>query len=97
MNKDNIIHEPENRRFIIPLDGDTPAELNYAISTGHSGNLTRTVVDFTRTYVPPEHRNKGLAEQLVRRGIAWARDQGWSMEASCSYAAKFLAGPNQKP
>ncbi len=95
MSKDNIIHEPENRRFIIPLGGETPAELNYAIHEDQSGDSSRTLVDFTRTYVPPEHRNKGLAEQLVRRGIAWARDQGWPMEASCSYAAKFLAGRNQ--
>lgn len=95
MSTANIIHEPENKRFIIPLDGDEPAELNYAISTDHSRDPGRTVVDFTRTFVPPAHRNKGLAEKLVRHGIAWARDRDCRMEASCSYAAKFLTDQKQ--
>lgn len=90
MSTANIIHEPENKRFIIPLDDDKLAELNYAISTDHSRDPGQTLVDFTRTYVPPEHRNKGLAEKLVRHGIAWARDRDCRMEASCSYVAKFL-------
>lgn len=90
MGKDTVIHEPENKRFIIPLDGDTPAELNYTLSSGQTREPDQTVVDFTRTYVPPEHRNKGLAEKLVRQGIAWAEGQDYPMKASCSYAAKFL-------
>lgn len=91
MSRDNIIHEPENKRFIIPLDGDPPAELNYTIRPAPSRDPDRAAVDFTRTYVPPAHRNKGLAEKLVRHGIAWAREGNYRMEASCSYVAKFLA------
>lgn len=95
MSTANIVHEPENKRFIIPLEGNDPAELNYAISTDHSRDPGRSVVNFTRTFVPPEHRNKGLAEKLVRHGLAWARDRDCRIEASCSYVAKYLTEQTQ--
>lgn len=95
MNQNHIIHEPENKRFMIPIEGSTPAELKYSISADLSLDSGRSVVNFTHTYVPPEHRNKGLAEKLVRSGIAWARERDYRMEASCSYVAKFLTQRNQ--
>jgi uncharacterized protein len=47
-------------------------------------------LDITSTYVPPEFRGKGLAENLVRKAIAWGKEQGYELHASCWYAAKFI-------
>src|SRR5690606_25189677 len=47
-------------------------------------------VNFTHTFVPPALRGQGVAEILVRAGLAWARQQGLAVEADCSYVARFL-------
>lgn len=75
----------EQHRFVLDCDG-THAVLDYVLS--NRANLT--VIDFTHTFVPPECRGKGLAEKLVRTGIKWAKEQGYELQASCWYAAKFI-------
>jgi predicted GNAT family acetyltransferase len=47
-------------------------------------------IDFTSTYVPFALRGQGLAEELVKFGLEWAKDQGYQIEASCWYVKKFL-------
>jgi predicted GNAT family acetyltransferase len=47
-------------------------------------------IDFAHTYVPEALRGRGIAEKLVRTGIAWAREQDYAMQASCWYAKRFL-------
>ena len=81
-----VIHQPDRRRFVIALD-EGEAVLEYRLSQPGGPGAT---VDFSRTYVPPPQRGKGLAEALVRRGLKWARDEGYEVEASCWYVAKFL-------
>jgi len=76
-----VQHQPEANRFIIEQDGHT-CVLDYKVSG--SG------VNFTHTYVPFKLRGKGLAEELVRSGLAWAEEQGLKKKASCWYVAKFL-------
>ena len=85
----NIIHKPERQAFIVALALDEDkaevkeALLEYTLKDND-------VIDFRRTYVPFALRGKGLAEELVQEGLAWARDQGFSITASCSYVQKFL-------
>jgi uncharacterized protein len=76
------VHQPGQQRFVITEDGHESV-LEYR-RVG-----TRTV-DFVRTWVPEELRGRGIAERLVRTGIAWARAQGLEMQASCWYARRFL-------
>jgi hypothetical protein len=45
---------------------------------------------FTHTFVPPELRGRGLAEKLVRRALADAREQGRRVVPACSYVAAFI-------
>lgn len=78
-----VNHEVRGSRFVYPL-GDQEAVLEYALS-GNSG------VDFYRTFVPPEHRGRGIAEALVDAGLAWARSENLEIEASCWYVAGRLA------
>lgn len=77
----NVIHQLENQKFIVQQEGKE-AVLAYQIH----GNQ----IDFYSTFVPPEFRGQGIAEKLVRTGIAWAKEQGYELHASCWYAAKFL-------
>ncbi|GAB59545.1 GNAT family N-acetyltransferase [Rheinheimera nanhaiensis] len=76
-----IQHQSEQQRFVLQLDG-AEAVLDYALS-GDS-------INFHHTFVPPTFRGKGLAEKLVRHGLAWARQQQYQISASCWYVQKFL-------
>lgn len=81
MTTPQIQHQAAQQRFVLQLDG-TEAVLNYALN----GNN----IDFHHTFVPPAFRGKGLAEQLVRHGLAWAKAQQYQLTASCWYVQKFL-------
>lgn len=76
-----IVHQPQQQRFVMTLDG-AEAVLDYQI-TGRD-------INFHYTFVPPAFRGKGLAEKLVRHGLAWARTQQYKLHASCSYVQKFI-------
>lgn len=76
-----IQHQPQRQRFLVEMDG-MESMLEYRL---HDDSI-----DFTRTFVPEALRGRGIAEKLVRTGIAWAREQGYAMQASCWYAKRFL-------
>lgn len=77
----DVIHQTTEQRFVVTKDGKD-AVLAYSVKNGE--------IDFYSTFVPPEFRGQGIAEKLVRTAIAWAKEQGYSLTASCWYAAKFL-------
>ncbi len=76
-----VIHQAEQQRFIIEQDGHE-CVLDYVVEGKK--------IDFTHTYVPFRLRGKGLAEELVKEGLAWAKSQGYDIQASCWYVRKFL-------
>ncbi len=78
----NVIHQLQNQQFVVQQDGQE-AVLAYRL-------FDTNQIDFYSTFVPPEFRGQGIAEKLVRAGIAWAKEQGYELHASCWYAAKFL-------
>lgn len=78
-----VEHQPQQLRFISVVNG-SQAELTYVMSSDYSR------VDFDHTYVPFRLRGKGVAEVLVETGLAWAREQGYKIDASCWYVQKFL-------
>jgi uncharacterized protein len=78
----NVIHQLQNQKFVVQQDGQE-AVLAYRLVDANQ-------IDFYSTFVPPEFRGQGIAEKLVRTGIAWAKEQGYQIHASCWYAAKFL-------
>lgn len=87
MTQVQVIHLPDQHCFVVDAEGQQ-ARLDYHISVDAAGN--KTLVNFTHTFVPEAARGKGLAELLVRTGLAWAREQQLQMVASCWYVAKFL-------
>ena len=65
-----------------------------AIVDGHLSVCDYEDVDgkrvFTHTLVPPELRGRGIAEQLVRAGLADARAKGLKVIPACSYVEVFI-------
>jgi uncharacterized protein len=80
---EHIEHKPGERCFLLNVE-NAEAILEYRM-------LTNNTVDFTHTFVPNQFRGKGLAEKLVKHGLAWAEQQGYAVQASCWYVARFLA------
>ncbi len=78
----NITHHPEKNCFILDFDGNE-AVLEYRF-------VDAATIDLCRTFVPESFRGKGVAEKLVRHGLAWAKDKHYKVLASCWYADKFL-------
>lgn len=77
----NIQHQTDRSRFILLKDGHE-CVLDYV--------LQNHTIDFTHTYVPFALRGQGLAEPLVEQGLAWAKQQGYALTASCWYVKKYL-------
>jgi hypothetical protein len=82
MSDSAVVHQTEQRRFVISVDGHD-ALLEYRM-------LAPDVVDFVHTYTPGALRGRGLAAQLVEAGVRYARAQGWRIIGSCSYVASWL-------
>jgi len=78
----NINHQPERARFVSVIDNQE-ARLEYDLMPRHG-------INFSYTFVPEALRGQGIAEKLVRTGLAWAREQGFEIEASCWYVRRFL-------
>lgn len=76
-----IIHNKEEKKFVVELEGKE-AKLGYTIN----GNT----INFYTTFVPPEGRGMGLARKLVEAGMAYAHEQNFEVEATCSYVIKYL-------
>lgn len=78
----DIVHQPQHDRFVTEVDAQQ-CVLEYRL-------LPDKRIDFTYTFVPEPLRGRGIAEKLVRTGLAWARQQGLGMQASCWYVRRFL-------
>jgi predicted GNAT family acetyltransferase len=76
-----IEHIASEQRFVLQVESAS-AVLEYRLSGSD--------IDFCHTFVPPEFRGKGLAEKLVRHGLAWAKAEQLNIHASCWYVQKFL-------
>ena len=87
MHSQQVEHHPERNCFTIVSNGKESI-LQYRLLGSDAGSPEG--VDFTRTFVPEELRGQGLAEALVRRGLAWARGQDYQIRASCWYVDRFL-------
>ncbi|MET0257432.1 MAG: GNAT family N-acetyltransferase [Methylobacterium sp.] len=76
-----IVHEEAGAgrgRFHVG-EGTEQAELTYS-PAGQGDALV-----FDHTFVPPSLRGRGLAEALVERAVAHARDTGRKVVPACSY------------
>ena len=87
---DVVIHEEsrEGGVFYIERDGSRVAEMTYRRVDG-----SHVVIDHTE--VDPVLRGRGVARTLFDAAVAWARQTGTKLGATCSYAvAQFRRDPS---
>lgn len=80
--KQNIRHLHDKHRFAITVEGHD-AFVSYLLS----GNA----LIIEHTYVPKPLRGRGLASQLVQAAYDYAHEKDLICQATCSYAASWLA------
>lgn len=69
--------------YLIKVEGcDRDARLSWTDRDG--------VRHAEHTFVPPEARGKGIAEQLVKALIADAREQDFRISPDCSYVERYF-------
>jgi uncharacterized protein len=78
----NIIHDEEDLRFYAELDGEE-AELTYTYPE-------KNEMDFDYTYVPEDFRSQGVADQLVKTGLEFARQQQYKVIPSCPVVEAYV-------
>jgi uncharacterized protein len=74
-------HDPANQRFVTVVDG-IEAELVYEQSAD--------VIRLTHTGVPDAIGGRGIAGELMRTALEYARAEGLKVVPSCAYAAAYL-------
>ena len=77
----NVIHNPEENRFELPVEGHL-AVLDYTLK----GN---TMV-FLHTGVPPAIEGRGLGASLVETGLEYARSNGLKVRSTCWFVSKYI-------
>lgn len=76
-----VRHNVAAHRFEAEVDGHLSVA-EYELAEGR--------IVFTHTLVPPELRGRGIAEQLVRAGLEFARTTGRKVTPQCSYVDVFI-------
>lgn len=78
----NIQHDADKQEFTASENGH-PAELAYARSDSKT-------IDFTHTFVDEALRGRGLADELGRAALAYARKEGLKVKTSCTFMQAFV-------
>jgi uncharacterized protein len=76
-----VIHNGQRQRFEMALEGKV-ATLDYQIN----GNR----IALTHTEVPPEFQDRGIAAELVKAALDYAREFNLLVIPSCAYVADFV-------
>jgi predicted GNAT family acetyltransferase len=77
-----IDHNLQEQTFFGRVNGEE-AELAY--SQPEDG-----IIDFVHTYVPEGLRGKGIGEQLVKAGFAYAQEKNMKIIPTCRFVAAFV-------
>ncbi|MCI1186917.1 N-acetyltransferase [Hymenobacter sp. DH14] len=78
----SIQHDTTNQEFTTTRDGYA-AELAYA-------RPSDDVIDFTHTFVDEALRGQGVADELARTALAYARDEKLKVKTTCTFMAGFV-------
>ena len=77
-----IMHHAADQEFTTIRDGFT-AELAYA-------RPADGVIDFTHTFVDEGLRGQGVADELARAGLDFARENKLKVKTSCTFMHGFV-------
>lgn len=87
---DPIIHQEDGHRgrFLIERDGHRAAVMTYS-------RARPDLVIIDHTEVDPKYGGQGLGMHLLRALVAWARETGTKLMATCPFAsAQFAKHPD---
>jgi predicted GNAT family acetyltransferase len=76
-----VTHAPDRSRFETEVEGAV-AFLEYELGDGE--------VAMTHTIVPRHLEGRGIAAELTRTAVAWAREQELHVVPVCSYVRAWL-------
>jgi predicted GNAT family acetyltransferase len=77
----NVQHNEAEHRFEATVDGHL-CVADYALRDG--------VMWMTHTEVPPPVAGRGIAGEIVRAALGWAKAQGYRVQPSCRYVAGYM-------
>ncbi len=77
----DIQHNRGAQRFEVEVEG-VQCVLDYQLAEGGMA--------ITHTVVPPAAGGRGVAGELVRTALDYARMKGWKVAPVCSYAAAWM-------
>ena len=78
-----VRHERHHRRFVVTV-GAEEAFLAYELRVDG-------VLVLEHTFTPLSLRGRGIAREVVRAALEYARNAGLSVDPQCWYAARFIA------
>ena len=79
--KPAVKHDTERNRFSVTVENHL-CLLDY--------KLAESVMTITHTLVPPELGGRGIAAELTKVALQYARDNHWRVVPQCSYAAVYI-------
>ena len=77
----SVRDNPEFSRFELDVDGET-ALAYYRIDND--------VMVFTSTQTPPKLRGQGVASELIRNALEFARARGLKVQGDCAFVVDYL-------
>lgn len=77
-----VQHDAENQEFTLTKDGHT-GELAYA-------RPAEGLIDFTHTFVDEALRGQGVADELARTALAFAREHKLKVKTTCTFMHGFV-------
>jgi len=77
-----VIHEKENQRFVIYTDANE-VYVEY--------KMEEKEINLYHTFTHPALRGKGLAAQVVRAALEFAKKNNLKVIPTCSYVQSFIA------
>jgi predicted GNAT family acetyltransferase len=85
-----VQHDAQRSRFFVSL-ADGEAELFYE-------PFGEDILELQHTEVPPSGQGQGVGDALVRAALAYAREQGLRVIATCPYVQAWLRRhPEERP
>lgn len=77
-----VKHDEPGRKYFAVVDG-----WESVCEYGPAGDKTLV---FSHTYVPPELRGRGIAEELVRQALEDVRQRGYKVIPSCWFVRVYI-------
>jgi predicted GNAT family acetyltransferase len=77
-----VQHDEENSRFVAEVEGQD-CVLDYE-------RRDEQTLDYTHTFTPEPLRGRGIASDVVRYALEWARRNGQRVVASCPFVQSYV-------